>query len=451
MAKKPGKGYSFLIRPLQIVLDVVILCLAVNFFIGVMPHQYFYIYIIAAWLLSTIFIGFYVVYRFTSAVNIIILLFKQAGGISIALFAFYGIVGVRLLSVGDSIKLIITVISFVGFFKFGVYFALKQYRRFFGGNKRRVLVFGNSIQAQELINFFNSKPDMGYYVEEVYSNNSDQGIEAGIKYLKEHQVDELYCSMDEVTDTQINEIVNFCDTFEIVLKFIPNENKLPVVKLNTDYYHYLPVVSIPKTPLHFPQNTALKRMVDVFLAILIIALVLSWLTPLLYVLIKLESKGPLFFSHKRNGINYGEFMCYKFRSLSEQGDETLLHVSKQDNRVTKIGRFLRRTSIDELPQFFNVLKGDMSIVGPRPHIPRYTSAYAKKIDKYEFVFRHSVRPGITGLAQIKGFRGEIKSDEDIINRIKYDVFYIQNWSLVQDINITFNTIILLFKGQDKAY
>ena len=451
MPQKPLKGYSFLIRPLQMVLDIMILCAVVNFFIGVMPHQYFYIYIISAWLLTAIFVGFYVVYRFTSAVNILILLFKQLAGLSIALFAFYGIVGVRLLSVIESIQLVLSVIGLVGFFKFGVYYALKQYRKHFGGNKRRVIVFGSSSQAQELINFFNSKPDMGYYIQEVFSNNSIQNIEAGIEYLKDSQIDELYCSMEEVTDIQVNDIVNFCDTYDIVLKFIPNQNKLPVTSLHTDYYHYLPVVSIPKMPLHLPQNTILKRFVDVLLSLLVVVLILSWLVPLLFVFIKLESKGPLFYKHKRNGINYGEFTCYKFRSLREEGNENRLHVSKEDDRVTRIGRFLRRTSIDEIPQFFNVLKGEMSVVGPRPHIPRYTNAYAKKIDKYEFVFRHSVRPGITGLAQIKGYRGEIKSDNDIINRIKYDVFYIQNWSLAQDINIILNTIVLLFKGQDKAY
>lgn len=451
MPQKKIKGYSFLIRPLQMVLDILILCLVVNFFIGVMPHQYFYVYIISAWLLSAILVEFYAVFRFTSAVNIIILLFKQTISLFVALFAFYGIVGIRLLSIAQSVQLVLAVVIIVGFFKFSVYYGLKQYRKYFGGNKRRVLVFGNSAQAQELISFFNSKPDMGYYIQETFSNNSTQKIEAGIQYLKDSQIDELYCSMDEVTETQINDIVNFCDMFDIVLKFIPNENKLPVTNLHTDYYHYLPVVSIPKMPLHLPQNIALKRSVDVLLSVFVIIFVLSWLTPLLYIFIKAESKGPLFFKHKRNGINYGEFTCYKFRSLREKGDENRMHVSKEDERVTRIGRFLRRTSIDEIPQFYNVLIGDMSVVGPRPHIPRYTNVYAKKIDKYEFVFRHSVRPGITGLAQIKGYRGEIKSDDDIINRIKFDVFYIQNWSLIQDANIIFNTIVILFKGQDQAY
>ena len=126
-------------------------------------------------------------------------------------------------------------------------------------------------------------------------------------------------------------------------------------------------------------------------------------------------------------------------------------MKKDDERVTRIGKFLRQTSLDELPQFINVLIGDMSTVGPRPHMLSYTDAYSKKIDTYNFIFRHNVKPGITGLAQIKGYRGEIRSDEDIVNRIKYDIFYIENWSLLMDIEIIGRTIILLFRGDEKAY
>ena len=126
-------------------------------------------------------------------------------------------------------------------------------------------------------------------------------------------------------------------------------------------------------------------------------------------------------------------------------------MKKNDSRVTKVGKFLRKTSLDELPQFFNVLKGDMSVVGPRPHMIKYTSKYSKKIDKYDFTFRHNVKPGITGLAQISGFRGEIKSDIDIVNRIKYDIFYIENWSLFFDLKIIFKTVLNAIKGEEKAY
>ncbi len=178
---------------------------------------------------------------------------------------------------------------------------------------------------------------------------------------------------------------------------------------------------------------------------------LSWLVPVLGILIKIESKGPVFFKHTRHGLNYKEFTCYKFRSLSNHLANDADHVKENDDRVTKIGKFIRRTSIDELPQFINTFLGSMSIVGPRPHMISYTSEYSKKIDKYKFTYRHSVKPGITGLAQIKGFRGEVKSDIDIVNRIKFDIFYIENWSLLLDLNIIFQTIFNTFKGEEKAY
>jgi putative colanic acid biosynthesis UDP-glucose lipid carrier transferase len=198
-------------------------------------------------------------------------------------------------------------------------------------------------------------------------------------------------------------------------------------------------------------NKLVKRTFDVLFSLFIIVFILSWLTPLLFILIKLESKGPLFYKHKRNGINYKEFDCYKFRSLRETKEVKGTYVTQNDNRLTTIGKFLRKTSIDEIPQFYNVLKGDMSVVGPRPHMLSYTEDYSKKIDKYNFIFRHNVKPGVTGLAQIKGYRGEVKNDEDIINRVKYDNFYIENWSLVLDLKIIFQTTINIFKGQKQAY
>ena len=172
---------------------------------------------------------------------------------------------------------------------------------------------------------------------------------------------------------------------------------------------------------------------------------------ILFVIIKIESKGPLFYKHKRNGLNYKEFNCYKYRSLTTTKEIKGTYVKEDDQRLTKIGRLMRITSIDELPQFFNVLKGDMSVVGPRPHMPSYTEDYSKKINKFNFIFRHNVKPGITGLAQVKGYRGEIKTDTDIINRIKYDIFYIENWSLLLDIKIILKTIYNIIVGEEKAY
>jgi putative colanic acid biosynthesis UDP-glucose lipid carrier transferase len=180
----------------------------------------------------------------------------------------------------------------------------------------------------------------------------------------------------------------------------------------------------------------------------VIVFLLSWLVPLLAILIKLESKGPVFFKQGRPGLDEQEFNCYKFRSM-RMNMTTEKEASKNDPRVTKIGRFLRKTSIDELPQFLNVLLGEMSVVGPRPHLWSQNKIYGNKVKKY--MIRHYVKPGITGLAQVRGYRGEIETDEDMINRIKYDVFYIENWSFLLDIKIIIQTVVNIFKGEDKAY
>jgi putative colanic acid biosynthesis UDP-glucose lipid carrier transferase len=177
--------------------------------------------------------------------------------------------------------------------------------------------------------------------------------------------------------------------------------------------------------------------------------ILSWLWPILWVLVKLESKGALLFKQKREGINGEKFICYKFRSMKINKQSDQVHAVKNDIRVTKIGAFMRKTSIDELPQFINVLQGHMSIVGPRPHLASLSLEYQKEVEDY--LKRHIVKPGITGLAQISGYRGEIMKKADIKNRIRLDIFYIENWSFLLDIKIVLQTVLNIFKGEEKAY
>jgi putative colanic acid biosynthesis UDP-glucose lipid carrier transferase len=211
------------------------------------------------------------------------------------------------------------------------------------------------------------------------------------------------------------------------------------------------VLSTQESELNQDINVFLKRTFDIIFSLFVILFILPWVSIILFFLIKIESPGPLFYRHKRNGLNYKEFTCFKFRTLKINTSIANEYVKKNDLRVTKTGRVLRKYSIDELPQFINVFKGDMSVVGPRPHMPAYTDKYSKIIERYSYIFRHSVKPGLTGLAQVKGYRGEIKSDEDIINRIKYDIFYIENWSLLLDLKVIFQTIANAIKGEEKAY
>ena len=196
-----------------------------------------------------------------------------------------------------------------------------------------------------------------------------------------------------------------------------------------------------------------KRFLDVLISLLclpIFFIILLIFGPLIY----FSDKGTIFYNAERLGMNGTVFKMYKFRSMKLnapdiRNEDGSTFNSEDDPRLTSIGKFIRKTSIDELPQFFNVLLGDMSVVGPRPHLWSQNKAYANKIKKY--MVRHYVKPGITGLAQVKGYRGEIETDEDMINRIKYDVFYIENWSFAMDLKIIFQTVINIFKGEEKAY
>ena len=176
---------------------------------------------------------------------------------------------------------------------------------------------------------------------------------------------------------------------------------------------------------------------------------MSWLLPILWVVVKIDSRGPFFFKQKRDGINGEQFYCYKIRSMRVNSISDQTSTVKNDFRITKIGYFLRKTSLDELPQFFNVLRGEMSVVGPRPHLPSLSIEYQKDVDDY--LRRHIVKPGITGLAQVSGYRGEIKKKSDIKNRVRLDIFYIENWSFLLDVKIILMTIFNVFRGEENAY
>ena len=302
-----------------------------------------------------------------------------------------------------------------------------------------------------LEHFFNKNPEYGYVHTKTFSFKERKMINLNecFRFIKDEDVDEIYCSISELTNLQISEIVDFADNNLKILKFLPDNKEIYSKKLKYEYYDYIPILSLRDIALEDSFNTVLKRSFDIFFSSLIIVFILSWLTPIVAILIKFESKGPVFFKQSRNGFNFKEFDCYKFRSMTPSPDAHLYQATRGDQRITKIGKFIRKTSIDELPQFFNVLFGDMSVVGPRPHMVSHTNIYAKKIDK--FMVRHFVKPGITGLAQISGFRGEIETDKDIIGRVKYDIFYIENWSLLLDLKIITRTFVNAIKGEEKAY
>ncbi|MEM7381825.1 MAG: exopolysaccharide biosynthesis polyprenyl glycosylphosphotransferase, partial [Bacteroidota bacterium] len=233
------------------------------------------------------------------------------------------------------------------------------------------------------------------------------------------------------------------------IKIIPDNKEVFSRAMSIDLYGAVPVLNIRASPLELEYANLVKRVFDLIFSSLVIILILSWLTPLVYILLKFDSKGPLFFKQQRHGVNKETFWCYKFRSMTQTHESDTKMATKNDCRVTRLGSILRKTSIDELPQFFNVFKGDMSVVGPRPHMHLHTEQFQNSVDKY--LVRHFLKPGITGLAQVKGYRGEIVDKSDIINRVRYDIFYMEKWSLRLDVKIIYLTVVNVFKGETKAY
>jgi len=349
------------------------------------------------------------------------------------------------------IKYVLASFLLIALFKFTIYYLLQKYRADFGGNFRSTVIIGKNKNTSALKEFFQNNPEYGYTYKGTFNvkANPNNVIAECIEFINKERIDEIYCSISELNTAQLSEIVDYADNNLKILKFIPDNKGIFSKKLKYEYYDYLPILSLRNIALQDSINQVIKRLFDIVFASAVIVFILSWLTPLIAIFIKLESKGPVFFKQSRNGFNYKEFDCYKFRSMMPNSSAHLYQATRDDIRVTRTGRFIRKTSIDELPQFFNVLFGDMSVVGPRPHMVSHTDMYAKRIDK--FMVRHFVKPGITGLAQISGYRGEVESDKDIIGRVKYDIFYVENWSLLLDLKIIFQTFINVVKGEEKAY
>jgi exopolysaccharide biosynthesis polyprenyl glycosylphosphotransferase len=211
----------------------------------------------------------------------------------------------------------------------------------------------------------------------------------------------------------------------------------------------IPILSVRDEPLDALFNRTIKRAFDAFFSVFVIVFIFSWLFPILALLIKLSSKGPIFFKQLRPGKDGQPFVCYKFRSMQMNEISNIAQTEKNDPRITKIGAFMRKTSVDELPQFFNVLMGNMSVVGPRPQLLHHPDEYASMVEKY--MIRHYVKPGITGWAQVNGFRGAITNVDDMKKRVEMDVWYIENWSLVLDIQVILLTVYNIFKKEERAY
>ena len=447
MRKETGR-YSVYLRPFSYAVDLVIINVLAYFFILVKTDfNNYQLFISLVWVVTALNIGFYEVYRYTKGVEVLEKIVKQYFIFIVLNFAYLGFF-LKQFDPFQILKFVTVAIVTVSICKLLIYYLLKKYRVVYGGNYRNVIVIGKQKNVQQLVDFFTDNPNYGYKLVKTFDFKNDT-VSDCLDFAANNKIDEIYGALTDLNETQKNYLIDFSDNNLKVLKFLPDPSEILSQNSIVDYYGYIPLISLRRIPLDSAFNQIVKRGFDIFFSLSIIVFILSWLIPLLAFLIKIESKGPVFFKQKRNGLNYKEFNCYKFRSMRLNEIADLEQVSKNDIRITNTGRFIRKTSIDELPQFINVLLGDMSVVGPRPHMVSHTEMYAKSIDK--FMVRHFIKPGITGLAQTNGYRGEVESKDDITNRVKFDIFYVENWSLLIDIKIVIITIINAIKGEAKAY
>lgn len=453
MIKGKTRRYSGLISPLSYFIDIAIIIVVTQQFLAIYLYKEFefkhFFTLTVLWIIVSVFNRFYYIYRYTNFLKIINLLFNQIVLFALSLFCFAGVFPELELKPNTIIKLLMPIAILIVFVKILTYYSIKTFRSYFGGNYRKTIIIGSSIESQNLELFFIKNKQAGYLHKKTFSDVSKKSILDSINFVKEQEIDEIYCSTENINDQEVKALIKFCDNNLKTIKFIPNSTKLNSKKLIYETYDSLPILSLRRVPLQDSVNLFFKRLIDIIISLAVIVFVLSWLTPIIALFIKKESDGPVFFKQTRNGINYEEFSCLKFRSMIVNENAHKLQATKGDTRVTKIGAFLRKTSLDEMPQFINVLLGDMSVVGPRPHMIKENDKYYKTVDKY--MLRHVIKPGITGLAQVSGYRGEVEKESDIVNRIKFDIYYLENWSILLDVKIILRTILNSIKGEDKAY
>lgn len=344
--------------------------------------------------------------------------------------------------------------SLLIFWKFFLYYIFLFYRKM-GYNYRNVIIIGYCDRATELKEYFIKNTWTGYrfkgFFTHTKSNKKDVvGTYNEIdSFIVKNSIDELYVMSDNVHSSIYKIITSITSKHPVSIRLVPDLSSFSYNNIELVEYDMIPIMKIKQGPLSFWHNRAIKRLMDIFISTIVIVTILSWLVPLLFIIDLFSRLEGVFFIQKRSGINNRTFNLIKFRTMSKNKDAHIKQATKNDIRITKIGKSLRATSIDELPQFFNVLIGDMSVIGPRPHMLKHTDEYKFLVN--QFMIRHAIKPGITGYAQVRGHRGEIIKTKDIKERIKQDIIYIENWSLMLDFKIIFLTVKNIFNGDEKAY
>ena len=345
-------------------------------------------------------------------------------------YLYEGLLGVTLITLWHTV------------FRYAILFARKK-----GRNKVHVVIVGENENAALLSDTLRGSGEFADY-KLVATFGAD--LSAIRDYLENNKVHQLYCSLNPALQTElVNSIVRLCENLFIDFFYVPNMDGYPHRSMTFSELGPVTLIKLREEPLSNPLNAALKRTLDILLSLVFLVTVFPVVWSIVAIGTSLSSPGPILFRQKRTGYKGKPFTMYKFRSMKVNDEADRLQATADDPRKTRFGDFLRRTSIDELPQFINVLKGDMSIIGPRPHMEMHTDIYTRLVDEY--LVRHMVKPGITGWAQVNGCRGETPTTENMAERVRYDIWYIENWSLALDIRIFFKTIIQIIRGDKQAY
>lgn len=335
---------------------------------------------------------------------------------------------------------------------------VKIYRRK-GGNRRTVALVGDGSNMVELYEEMTADPTsgfkvVGYFAEHPSDNYPKECHYLGtpqevIPYLKKSKAEQLYCGLTSSHSKEILPIISYCENNLIHFYSVPNVRNYLKRRMHLELIGNVPVLDIRQEPLAQPENRLAKRLFDIVFSLLFLCTIFPIIFIIIGLAIKITSPGPIFFKQKRSGEGNKEFWCYKFRSMRVNKDSDKVQATLNDPRKTRLGNFMRKISIDELPQFINVLLGDMSVVGPRPHMLKHTEEYSKLIDKY--MVRHFVKPGITGWAQVTGFRGETKKLWQMEGRVERDIWYLEHWTFMLDLYIIYKTVKNAVKGEKEAY
>ena len=380
----------------------------------------------------------------------------------VTVFMFLFVTCLIFLNVGDKLAMFITLFYLSSLLIFSLWRVLvrilvKSYRRK-GYNAKNIIIVGAGKNGMELYQVIKTDLAYGFHVLGFFDDNTILkdvipnylgSISEIEEYVKNHEIDEIYCTIPGTNSEKISALLNFAEKNMIRFYIIPEFFRDIKKSMALEIMETIPLLTIRTEPLQSPTNRYLKRCFDIVFSIAVMILVYPFLYLIAGLIIKLTSKGPVLFKQKRTGLYGKEFECYKFRTMHVNQEADSLQASKDDPRTTRFGSFLRSANLDEFPQFINVLKGEMSVVGPRPHMLKHTAQYSILIDKY--MVRHLIKPGITGWAQITGYRGETRTLEQMEGRVKRDVWYLENWSFFLDLKIIVVTIIQMFKGDSNAY